>query len=149
MRLRLQRHPSGPESTIGALYQVNGDTSLSERWCWTCEDVIREVEGAPIGSWKVPGATAIPAGLYRVILTPSVRFHGKILPLLEDVPGFSGVRIHPGNTSADTEGCILPGEMTDGTRVTSSTLAFGVVMARLHEVIDGQQEQVWLHVRNP
>jgi len=149
MRLRLQRHPSGPVSTIGALYQVNGDTSLSERWCWTCEDVIREVPGQPVKAWKVPGATAIPSGMYRVILTPSVRFHGKILPLLEDVEGFSGIRIHPGNTAADTEGCILPGDGTDGTRVTSSTLAFGIIMARLHEVIDGQQEPVYLEVRNP
>lgn len=149
MRLRLQRHPSGPESTIGALYQIAGDTSLSERWCWTCEDVIREIPGVSVAVWKVPGQTAIPAGLYRVILTPSQRFHGKVLPLLEDVPGFSGIRIHPGNTSAETEGCILPGESTDGTRVTGSTLAFGIIMARLHEVIDGQQEQVYLEVRNP
>ena len=148
MRIRLQRHQSGPTSTIGALYQISGDTSLSERWCWTCEDVIREKPGQPVGAWKIPGSTAIPEGMYRVVMTPSVRFHGKVLPLLLDVPGFSGVRIHPGNTSADTEGCILPGDSTDGTNVMSSHLAFGIVAARIHECIR-QDEQVYLEVRNP
>jgi len=148
MRLRLQRHPSGPESTIGALYQVHPDTSLSERWCWTCEDVIREIHGVDVAVWKVPGETAIPSGLYRVVMTPSVRFHGKVLPLLMEVPGFSGIRIHPGNSAADTEGCILPGETTDGTHVFGSMLAYGIVAARLHEVLS-QDEQVYLEVRNP
>lgn len=148
MRIRLQRHPSGPTSTIGGLFQINGDTSLSERWCWTCEDVIREIPGVSVAVWKVPGQTAIPEGVYRVVMTHSVRFHGKILPEVLDVPGFSGIRIHPGNSAADTEGCILPGESTDGTRVWSSTLAFGIVAARIHECLE-QNEQVTLEVRNP
>ena len=57
---------------------------------------------------KIWGNTAIPGGNYKMILSFSQRFQ-KILPLLLDVPGFTGIRIHSGNTSADTHGCLLLG----------------------------------------
>lgn len=95
VRLLLQRLHCEPDVTIGRL-------SIDDQFvAWTCEDPVRE---GP----KVPGNTAIPFGRYGVVITPSPRFR-RDLPLLEDVPGFAGVRIHPGNTAADTEGCILPG----------------------------------------
>ena len=53
--------------------------------------------------------TAIPEGRYPLVMTKSMRFK-KWLPLLLGVPGFSGVRIHAGNTAKDTQGCILVGE---------------------------------------
>lgn len=146
IRLRLQRHVSGLTSTIGALFQVNGDTSLSDRWCWTCEDIIRE-RPAPVSEWKIPGQTAIPSGVYRVVFSHSPKFNRE-LPELLDVPGFSGIRIHPGNSGADTEGCVLPGLETDGTNVFKSRLAYGLIAARLEDWFD-QQEQVYLEVRNP
>jgi hypothetical protein len=65
-----------------------------------------------IASVKVPGATAIPEGKYEVVMSFSNRFQ-KQLPLLLDVPGFAGVRIHAGNTVAHTEGCLLPGNKRD------------------------------------
>ena len=65
----------------------------------TLEDLVRT------GS-KVFGETAIPTGQYTVKLSISAHF-GKVLPEILAVPGFSGVRIHGGNTSADSEGCIL------------------------------------------
>ena len=75
---------------------------------YSLEDVVREVPGRPVAEWKVPGKTAIPAGRYRLRWTMSARFKREML-LLEGVPGFAGIRIHAGNTDADTEGCILLG----------------------------------------
>ena len=76
----------------------------------TLEDPDRHLED---GGEKIDGGTAIPRGRYQLALTYSRRF-GKIMPELLHVPGFSGVRIHGGNTEADTSGCILLGaERTD------------------------------------
>ena len=147
IRLRLQRHLSGPTSTIGSLHEVEPDMSLSDRWCYTCEDVVRERPGAPVSEWKIPGKTAIPSGVYQIRFTHSPKFNRE-LPELLDVPGFVGIRIHPGNSSGDTEGCILPGLETDGVNVFKSRLAYGMIAARLEDWFD-QGEQVFLEVRNP
>lgn len=138
MLLSLLREPSANGCTIGRL-SVDGRFQ-----CYTCEDEVR-----PPGV-KVPGKTAIPAGRYRVIVNRSERFSRSagrevLLPLLLDVPGFSGVRIHPGNTAADTEGCILPGRgfLTD--RVTDSRAAFDALFAAILAAI-GAGEQVWIEI---
>lgn len=98
MNILLKRIQLDPDVTIGRL-SIEGDD-----WgCWVCEDTQRELS-AP----KVFGQTAIPQGSYRVIVTHSPHFNRE-LPLLVDVPEFDGVRIHPGNFAADTNGCLLPG----------------------------------------
>lgn len=135
MQLLLNRTQLDHDVTIGSL-------SVDGVWqCWTLEDVVR-----PKGI-KVPGQTAIPFGRYRVIITPSPRF-GRDLPLLVDVPFFSGVRIHPGNTAADTEGCILPGtdRGADGKSVTRSRQAFDNLFIKLQAAID-RRDQIWLEIR--
>lgn len=83
------------KSTIGELFINN------ELFCNTLEDVVRET--------KVYGETAIPAGTYQVIINLSKRFKCN-MPLLINVPGFEGIRIHPGNHKDNTEGCILLGK---------------------------------------
>jgi hypothetical protein len=103
--------------------------------CFTLEDVRREVNDRPVSEWKVPGKTAIPEGTYNVVVTPSVRFK-RDLPLLENVPGFSGIRIHPGNTAADTEGCILVGAAKGPDMVTHSREAFDRLYKRIRESLD-------------
>jgi hypothetical protein len=94
VELRLTRKEFTDRSTIGELH-VNGVFE-----CFTLEDTVRPV--------KIKGETAIPEGRYEVVVNFSERFQ-RPLPLLLNVPNFEGVRIHPGNTDKDTEGCILVG----------------------------------------
>lgn len=122
MNLKLVRDLHGPECTLGKLY-LDG---IFE--CYTCEDVERP------NAEKVSGKTAIPRGVYRVVITPSVRFK-RDLPLLVDVPNFAGIRIHPGNTAADTEGCILPGAVRSDDRVGQSRDAFAELFSKIRSAI--------------
>ena len=109
MDLRLVRYWRAPRDTIGAL-SVDGVFV-----CFTLEDQVRTA------GVKVPGQTAIPAGIYRLVITPSERFK-EDLSLLLDVPGFEGIRIHAGNTREDTEGCILVGQMLIGTSLEPASV---------------------------
>jgi len=61
-----------------------------------------------ISKIKVYAQTAIPTGKYQIVMTYSSKFK-KVMPLLLNVPGFAGIRIHSGNTADDTEGCIITG----------------------------------------
>ena len=95
MNLYVYRDTLKSGVTLGKLY-VDG--------IYFCETLEDEMRTGP----KVKGATAIPCGTYRLSLTHSPRF-GVVMPLVEGVPGFDGIRIHSGNTDADTEGCLLVG----------------------------------------
>ena len=116
MHLRVIREPSTAAATMGILL-IDGVFT-----CWTLEDVVREV--------KIPGETAIPAGRYAVQLSLSQRFQ-KLLPEVLAVPGFTGIRIHAGNTQADTAGCLLVGRVRAYDRVEESKLALMNVMEHL------------------
>lgn len=113
MQINVRRTFKGPDYTIGKLY-IDG-----HYLCDTLEDTVR-----PAGT-KIAGKTAIPAGTYKVKKTMSPRFK-KILPEILNVPGFTGVRIHSGNTAADTDGCLLLGlNKTKGAILDSqTTMAF-------------------------
>jgi hypothetical protein len=126
MDMLLERLQLDADVTIGQLI-VDGAFE-----CWILEDPVREVAGQPVSAWKVYAQTAIPRGTYKVDITPSARFK-RDLPLLLDVPGFSGIRIHPGNTVAHTEGCLLPGTDRHGKSVGRSVLAFDALFARLRQ----------------
>lgn len=131
MEIRLDRDVLTPAFTLGCL-SIDGTEE-----CYTVEDAVRD---GP----KVPGKTAIPAGRYKVIITHSPRFR-RPLPLLLDVPGFAGVRIHPGNTVADTEGCILPGRIRTPDGVRESRLAFDALYRQIAEALDAGEE-VWITI---
>jgi len=48
----------------------------------------------------------IPVGIYEVKVTYSPRFK-RMLPLVEQVPGRSGIRFHRGTKPEHSKGCIL------------------------------------------
>ena len=127
MYLQLIREHLSENSTEGRLY-LNGEFE-----CYTLEDKDRHLEDGE--NEKVYGKTAIPRGEYEINLTMSNRFQ-EILPLLKDVKDFNGIRIHPGNTSKDTEGCILVGQTATKDNddfIGSSRLAFESLMEKLEK----------------
>ena len=106
MILTLDRKYKLPTYTIGKLY-IDG-----EYFCDTLEDKDRGLTDSmtvsEISKIKIKKETAIPTGTYKVTITYSNRFK-KNMPLINDVKGFEGIRIHSGNTNQDTEGCVLVG----------------------------------------
>lgn len=114
--LTLLRKLLDPGYTIGLL-AFDGNYE-----CLILEDTVREK--------KIKGITAIPYGEYEVVISYSQRFK-KQLPILLDVPGFSGVRIHVGNTPKDTHGCLLPGVNWKPGRVMESRKAFNQLFSKI------------------
>jgi hypothetical protein len=120
MLIEVKRFEFKDTYTVGKMY-VDG---LYE--CYTLEDVVRN-------GTKVIGKTAIPTGEYKVIIDASTRFK-QDMPHILDVPDFTGVRIHAGNTSADTEGCILLGTTwTGGDFIGNSKLAYNKFFKKLQQ----------------
>lgn len=143
MKITLNRGPSNAGATIGKLC-IDGIFA-----CYTLEDQIREVPGQPVETWKIHGETAIPAGTYRVTLETSNRFGPDTLTV-NAVPGFAGVRMHAGNTSADTEGCPLLGmQATDHSLIGgTSKPAVALVKGEVQRAI-ARGEVVTIEITNP
>lgn len=104
LNLLLSRLIKTENCTIGVMYADGVEI------CNILEPAVRKV--------KIQGRTAIPAGKYLIDMnTVSPKFKKKswatqycgIVPRLMNVPDFEGVLIHPGNSTADTQGCLLPG----------------------------------------
>jgi hypothetical protein len=116
MKIQIKRLHKTENSTIGEM-------TIDGKWeCYTLEDVERDV--------KIKSETAIPKGTYKVIINKSNRFK-NLLPLLLNVPNFEGVRIHPGNTNHDTEGCILVGRTKSKDFIGQSRKAFESLFAKM------------------
>lgn len=136
----VKRITKSAEYTIGKLY-------INDRYiCDTLEDTDRNLTKDTsldkIKETKVYGKTAIPTGRYKVnmnIVSPKFKnrswaapYNGCI-PRLQDVPGFEGVLIHPGNTEDDTLGCILVGVNNVKGQVTNSQNTFHTLMKELQK----------------
>jgi hypothetical protein len=141
MEILVNRFNKGEVSSIGRLF-VNG-----QPLCYTLEDKDRGIKKSDdlstIKKVKVFSKTAIPTGTYEVVLTYSNRFK-KYLPLLLNVPGYAGVRIHAGNTADHTEGCILPGQTYSKNFVGSSVKAFNSLMAKIKAV--EKKEKIYITI---
>jgi len=134
--LQLVRDTFTSNYTLGKLY-VEGVFC-----CYTCEDTDRKLETNP--NAKLYAKTAIPRGSYRLHVNYSQHFQ-RLLPLLDSVPGYTGIRIHGGNTAADTAGCILVGK----TRTTNGVANCAVKVQEVSNVIiagDLAEKEVWIKV---
>lgn len=144
MRLHLLRHTWTAQQTMGTLY-VDGLP-----YCYTVEDADRWLLSDKADT-KVPGETCIPASHdYQVVVTYSPRFK-RPMPLLMDVPYFTGVRVHWGTDHVDTEGCLLvgyqlrlPGAGTDRAGVYASRAAFQGLHVAISKAV--KQEAVTLSI---
>ena len=143
MELVIERRWPKKSYTIGILY-VNG-----VRLCNTLEDTdMGLLQSMPVGivnQIKVAGKTAIPKGVYRVILSVSPKFKDKtwarkyngLVPEVLNVKAYKGIRFHPGNRASDTDGCPLVGDNTAVGRLTGST-------KRYYELMDKYLIPAWV-----
>lgn len=128
MELLLKRIYSGSTYTIGHLY-IDGNY-----YCDVLEDTDRglssDMTEEEIKKIKVYGKTAIPKGTYKVEVTYSPKFK-RYLPILLNVKGFSGIRIHSGNSAEDTLGCLLVGFNKEKGKVLNSRVTSDKLTALL------------------
>lgn len=135
MELHLIRDIFNEDCTLGKIYNAEHFV------CFSLEDKVRETD-EPVEKWKIHGMTAIPRGRYRVMITFSNRFQ-KYLPELQDVPGFTGIRIHSGNTAQDSSGCVITGMSRSDDMVHDSRTALKVLQAQIENAIR-EGDKVWL-----
>lgn len=134
MLLELWREKSNDKCTHGILY-IDGFME-----CLTLEDVIRDI--------KIPKMTAIPAGVYDIVLEDSPRF-GPDTITLKNVPGFTYVRIHGGNKADDTDGCVITGtKYFDDYTILESQKALKLVKEKIKAALN-VGEGVTLEIHNP
>ena len=90
MQMVVQRQQRGALAISGEMF-IGGTHA-----CYTLENLL----------------DAIPAGTYAVTLYDSPKF-GRVMPLLNGVPGRSYIEIHPANFPQQLLGCIAVGLLRD------------------------------------
>jgi hypothetical protein len=142
MELKLIRNIFTNESTIGDLFIDN------LFFCYILEDKDRGLSDAlsleQILKVKVYGKTAIPYGRYEIDWTMSARFK-VFMPILLNVKGYSGIRIHKGNTELDSLGCLLCGTRKKSNMITESTLATKNLYAKI-EAAKKQGQRIYITI---
>jgi hypothetical protein len=146
MRLELYRFSSQNESTLGILYIVNDETNQKDFLCFTLEDQKREV--------KVYGETRIPKGTYQIEYRKEGGYHNKYskrfpsihrgMLEIRDVPNFTHILLHCGNTDDDTDGCLLVGNVvsqniTKDGFLGQSTDCYKRIYPILADILDSQK----------
>ena len=144
MELLLERKYCKPHYTIGKLYadfDYICDTLEPAYGVLNSSMTSKEITMVKLRYGKV----AIPSGSYKVVVNMSPRFKMR-LPLLVNVPGFSGIRIHGGNSVRDTEGCILVGWNRRKGMVLNSRYALTLLMERF-DLAAKKGEDVWITIK--
>ena len=146
MRLELYRFSSQNESTLGILYIINDETNQKDFLCFTLEDQKREV--------KVYGETRIPKGTYQIEYRKEGGYHNKYskrfpsihrgMLEIRDVPNFTHILLHCGNTDDDTDGCLLVGNVvsqniTKDGFLGQSTDCYKRIYPILADILDSQK----------
>lgn len=126
MKIEIKRDTFTEKSTIGKMY-IDG-----AYFCETLEDKDRKLEE---GGTKIYAETCIPRGTYALEIDYSPKYQ-KMMPHILDVPQFKGIRIHPGNTDADSEGCILVGRTREKDFIGHSKLTYNELIIRLRDATD-------------
>tara|TARA_R110000822_G_scaffold124912_1_gene259369 strand:+ start:166 stop:636 length:471 start_codon:yes stop_codon:yes gene_type:complete len=142
MELQLKREIFTDISTIGTL-TIDGKFE-----CYILEDKDRGINNTltleQIMRVKVYGKTAIPYGRYEIDWTMSARFK-VMMPILLNVVGWSGIRIHKGNTEIDSLGCLLCGTRKLSNRITESTIATNKLYAKI-EAAKKQGQRIYITI---
>lgn len=153
MNLFASRFATGKESTASHVWRRPDDGWDEKRLCYFLEDQYQEGK-------KVPGETCIPTGIYELELVHDSdmarRYYERFdwfrgLPTLLNVPGFTHIRIHPGNDDDDTEGCPLTGsELVDlgggDHEARLSVEAFRVFCEAVYAALLDRRERVFLEI---
>lgn len=128
MKLVLKRIAFKPTYTIGRLY-IDGvyECDVIEDCDRGLDDSMSESE---IIKKKIYGQTAIPSGTYDVVITYSPKYK-KMMPLILGVKGYSGIRIHSGNTAKDTLGCLIVGKNKEVGKVLESRTTYNALFKKL------------------
>ena len=152
MELILERIAKRKTYTIGHLYirQQVMDEYLpgieDQYFCDTLEPTWRDYAN---GAYKVKGRSAIPEGRYAVVISWSPKFK-MWLPILLGGPEFNrkwqGIRIHAGNCSEDTEGCILVGKNREVGKVLDSRIWVHRLKQKIVEA-KSRGEAVWITIK--
>ena len=133
MELRLERKYRNNNYCIDKLY-ING-----KYFSDALEDPDRGLTDTmsleEIKKIKIKGNTCIPYGTYNITITYSPRFK-KNLPLLNNVKGFDGIRIHSGNKPQDTEGCLLLGFNKVKGQVIDSRVTTDKLIAQIQQALN-------------
>ena len=133
MKIFVKRNIFNETNTLGEML-IDG-----VHFCYTVEDKVRDYNNDgdldDKGEEKVYGETAIPRGTYKVVMSMSNRFK-KVLPEIQDVKGFEGIRIHNGNGAIDSHGCIIIGMNRVPTGVSNSRIALN----KLIEVMSNKKD---------
>ena len=149
MEIRIDRAWKKRDYTISRVFVDGQRFGDGRNWCNALEDTDRgltsDMSVDEVLAVKVKGQTAIPAGRYQIEMTYSPKFK-KDMPHVCGVKGFTGVRLHPGNSNKDTEGCILFGVNDKVGWISNSTYWTGLLISKISDALK-KGEKVYITIK--